>query len=146
MVQINYGVGIPTVKSYTSSIITYILMKYQDFPFYQKNISVLHRAWWRYYFYHLRVRILVSQWLEACLANYERASRSSAPPALFKFQSQNGFFEIRFCCCRIFLLFNRIWTFWNGKYKYYCHYIAFITLSLSFITFWWQAFCDRWPL
>ena len=37
-----------------------------------------------------------------------RASRSGAPPALLKFHSQNGFFEIRFCCCRIFLSFIRI--------------------------------------
>ena len=28
----------------------------------------------------------------------------------------------------------------------YCLYFSFITLYPSFITFLWQAFCDRWPL
>ena len=37
-------------------------------------------------------------------------------------------------------------TFWNRKYKYYCLCFSFITLYSSFITFLWQAFCDRWPL
>ena len=46
--------------------------------------------------------------------------------------------NIRFCCCRIFLFFIRILTFWNRKYKYYCLYFSFITLYPSFITF-----CDR---
>ena len=46
----------------------------------------------------------------------------------------------------IFLFFLRILTFWNRKYKYYCLYISFITLYQSFITFLWQAFCDRWTL
>ena len=40
----------------------------------------------------------------------------------------------------------RILTFWNRNYKYYCLYFSFITLYASFITFLWQAFCDRWPL
>ena len=30
--------------------------------------------------------------------------------------------------------------------KYYCPYFSFITLYPSFITFLWQAFCDRWPI
>ena len=123
----------------------YLLNRYwwnsKIFPFTKK--TYLHRAQWRSYFYHSRVRILVSPWLLTCLANYKRASRSGAPPVLFRFHSQNGFFKIRFFCCRIFLFFVRICTFWNGKYKYYWHYVAFIT---SFITFWWQEFCDRWPL
>ena len=44
--------------------------------------------------------------------------------------------------------FIRILTFWNRKYKYYCLYFSFILLLLypSFVTFLWQAFCDRWPL
>ena len=46
----------------------------------------------------------------------------------------------------IFLVFIRILTFRNRKYKYYCLYFSFITLHLSFITFLWQAFCDRWTL
>ena len=29
---------------------------------------------------------------------------------------------------------------------YYCLYFSFITLCPSFITFLWQAFCNRWPL
>ena len=40
--------------------------------------SYLHRAQWRYYFYLSRVRILVSLWLLAWLANYMRASCSGA--------------------------------------------------------------------
>ena len=40
---------------------------------------------------------------------------------------------------------NIILTFWNRKYNYYCLYFCFITLYPSFITFLWQAFCDRWP-
>ena len=43
-------------------------------------------------------------------------------------------------------LLTLILTFCNGKYKYYCLYFSFITLYPSFITFLWQAFCDRWPL
>ena len=50
-----------------------------------------------------------------------------------------SYFKIRFCCYRSFLFFIRILTFWKRKYKYYC------LLFLSFITFLWQAFCDRWP-
>ena len=42
-------------------------------------------------------------------------------------------------------LLTLILTFWNRKYKYYCLYFSFITLYPSFITFLWQAFCDRWP-
>ena len=30
------------------------------------------------------------------------------------------------------------------KYKYYCLHFSFITLYPSFITFLWQAFCNRW--
>ena len=57
------------------------------------------------------------------------------------------YFKMRFCCYRIFLFFIRILTFnWNRKYKYYCLYFSFITLYPSFITFLWQAFCNRWPL
>ena len=62
------------------------------FPFTKK--SYLHRAQWRYYFYLLRVRILVSPWLLTWLANYKRASRSGARPVLSKFHSQNSF-EVR---------------------------------------------------
>ena len=47
---------------------------------------------------------------------------------------------------KIFLFFIRILTFWNRNYKYCCLYFSFITLYPSFITFLWQAFCDRWPL
>ena len=43
-------------------------------------------------------------------------------------------------------LLTLILTFWNTKYKYYCLYFSFITLYQSFMTFLWQAFCDRWPL
>ena len=43
-------------------------------------------------------------------------------------------------------LLTLILTFWNRKYNYYCLYLCFITLYPSFITFLWQAFCDRWPL
>ena len=43
-------------------------------------------------------------------------------------------------------LLTLILTFWNRKYKYYCLYFSFITLHPSFITFLWQAFCNRWPL
>ena len=43
-------------------------------------------------------------------------------------------------------LFIRILTFWNRKYRYFCLYFSFITLYPSFITFFWQTFCDRWPL
>ena len=43
---------------------------------------------------------------------------------------------------------------WLANYKrashsiilYYCLYFSFITLCPSFITFLWQAFCNRWPL
>ena len=86
------------------------------FPFTKK--SYLHRAQWRYHFYLSRVRILVSPWL----------------------------LYYTLCCYRIFLFFIRILTFWNRKYKYYCLYFCFISLYPSFITFLWQAFCDRWPL
>ena len=47
---------------------------------------------------------------------------------------------------RIFLFFIRILTFSNRKYKYYFLYFSFITLYPSFITFLWQAFCNRWSL
>ena len=43
-------------------------------------------------------------------------------------------------------LLTLILTFWNRNYKYYCLYFSFVTLYPSFITFLWQAFCDRWPL
>ena len=98
--------------------------------FYFTKKSYLHLAQWRYYFYLSYVRIVVSPWLLTWLANYKRASRS-------------GRF---FCCYRIFPFFIRILTFWNRKYKCYCLYFSFITLYPSFITFLWQAFCDRWPL
>ena len=62
------------------------------FPF--TNISYLHRAQWRYYFYLSRVRILVSPRLLTWLANYKRASHSGARPVLLKFHSQNVF-EVR---------------------------------------------------
>ena len=94
------------------------------------NICIGPVEQWRYYFYLLFVRIVVSPWLLTWLANYKRASRS-------------GRF---FCCYKIFPFFIRILTFWNRKYKYYCLYLSFITLYPSFITFLWQAFCDRWPL
>ena len=74
------------------------------------NTSLFYRYWWntrilsftknhifitqRYCFYLSRVRILVSPWLLAWLANYKRASRSGARPVLLKFHSQNGF-EVR---------------------------------------------------
>ena len=47
---------------------------------------------------------------------------------------------------KTFVFFIRILTFWNRKYKYYCLYFSFITLYPSFVTFLWQAICDRWPL
>ena len=95
------------------------------------NICIGPVEQWRYYFYLLFVRIVVSPWLLTWLANYKRASRS-------------GRF---FCCYRIFPFLIRILTFWNRKYKYYCLYFSFISpLYPSFITFLWRAFCDRWPL
>ena len=95
------------------------------------NICIGPVEQWRYYFYLLFVRIVVSPWLLTWLANYKRASRS-------------GRF---FCCYRIFPFLIRILTFLNRKYKYYCLYFSFISpLYPSFITFLWQEFCDRWPL
>ena len=51
--------------------ILYLLYRYwwntRIFPF--TNKSYLHRVQWRYYFYLLRVRILVSPWLLTWLAN-----------------------------------------------------------------------------
>ena len=88
------------------------------------NICIGPVEQWRYYFYLLFVRIVVSPWLLTWLANYKRASRS-------------GRF---FCCYKIFPFFIRILTFWNRKYKYYCLYLSFITLYPSFITFLWQHF------
>ena len=63
----------------------------------------------------------------------------------FPLRRAAGSFEISLCY-RIFLFFIKILSFWNRKYKYYCLYFSFITWYPSFITFLWQAFCDRWPL
>ena len=65
--------------------------------------------------------------------------------------SSSGAVKIPFYLSRVFMLMSSwlltlILTFWNRKYMHYCLYFSFITLYPSFITFLWQAFCDKWPL
>ena len=72
-------------------IILYLLYRYwwntRIFPFTKK--SYLHRAQWRYYFYLSRVRILVSPWLLAWLANYKRDSAQARGRFFRNFISRN---------------------------------------------------------
>ena len=86
------------------------------FPLTKK--SYRHRPQWRYYFYLSRVRILVSPWL-----------------LTYAFAVIESFFSSL-----------EFWLFGTENHKYFCLYFFFITLYPSFITFLWQAFCNRWPL
>ena len=47
----------------------------------------------------------------------------------------------RYCCENIGVAMVT-----NINLKYYCLYFPYIILYPSFITFLWQAFCDRWAL
>ena len=103
----------------------------RSFPFTKK--SYLHRGQWRYYFYLSRVRILVSPWLLTWLANYKSMQESSLRSRRLEV---GGTKKQRRLARELPALVT----------KYYCLYFSFISLYPRFITFLWQAFCDRWPL
>ena len=130
-------------KIVSNFIITYIIT-YNNFeislvvfmPNITTNHALLYRYWWNTRIFPFtkksylhRARIFIFN-----LANYKRASRSGARSVQISL------------CYIIFLFFIKVLNFWNRKYKYYCLYFSFIILYPSFITFLWQAICDRWPL